>query len=384
VRILQVIPYYFPSTDFGGPAQVCGKLSAWLVGRGHTVTVLTTDAASRSARLSSLRDTIDGVQIIRLRNFSQRLVTQNLYTPLHCKLTLETLLATCDVVHVHDFYTWLTYRAATEARARNIPVLLSGHASLSVSEERGRIGIKQAWMAVLGKRTIAASSLVQAASVHEHDACVSAGVPLTKMSIVAQGVTLPPRAGDGASFRGRHGIGERPLLLFVGRLSSAKGVDLLLEAAQELAQHPAQPVFVLAGPPENRPDLFSGWRGKNVLLTGALDQPSLQDAYAAASAFVLPSFAEGMPVSALDALAFGLPCVISNRCNLPEVQEADAGLLVEPTLASFQRGLVRLLALRDEWSAMGRRAQALVCERFSIHQAHAKYERLYGGLLHSS
>lgn len=383
MRILQIIPYYLPSSAFGGPAQVCAKLSAWLVARGHEVTVLTTDVASRSQRLPLLEEHIAGARVVRVRNASQRLVQQNVYTPRRLKHTLNRLLGACDVVHVHDFFTWLTFRGTTEAKARHIPVLLSSHAALSVATERGRMGPKRVWMALLGDRSIEASTVVQVSTEHERAASIAAGAPAAKVRLLPQGVIAPPRTGDGAAFRAKHALQDRPVLLFVGRLLESKGVDLLLAAAERLASHPARPMFVLVGPPENRPDLEKvGVRGAgNVLLTGPLDQGALQDAYAAASAFVLPSFAEGMPVSALDALAFGLPCVVSRACNLPEIEQVDAGISIDSNLDSLCDGLMQLLARRDEWSHMGERAAALVTQRFSIDEVHLRYERLYEELV---
>jgi poly(glycerol-phosphate) alpha-glucosyltransferase len=356
-----------------------------MVQRGHSVTVLTTDVASRTMRVPLLEELCNGVRIIRLRNLSQFLVRTNLYTPRRTSSTLSALLAAPQVVHVHEFFTWLSFRAAIEAARRRVPVLLSGHGGLSIAAERGRVGIKRLWLQVLGRSTISASSLVHAATRYEAEQCVHAGVSRDKIRIIPQGVRGPPRVGDGAAFRARYALDERrPILLFVGRLLAAKGVDLLLTVADALADHPMRPLFVLVGPPENRPDLRRGLRaGGNVLLTGRLEQGDLQDAYSAASAFVLPSFAEGMPVTALDAMAFGLPTILSRACNLPEVAELGAGILIDPELQSLQQGVEQLLARPDAWGRMGEAARQLVAMRFATELVHDEYERLYRELSHA-
>jgi glycosyltransferase involved in cell wall biosynthesis len=156
---------------------------------------------------------------------------------------------------------------------------------------------------------------------------------------------------------------------------------LLLEVARGLTDHPARPVFVLAGAAENRPDLAPHGLVDNVLLTGALTEDELQDAYAAAAALVLPSFAESMPLVVLDALAFGLPVVISRACNLAEVERAGAGILVDAELTSLRAGVERLLACREDWAKMGALGQQLVAERYSSDRVHDQYERLYEELL---
>src|SRR5262249_25413013 len=100
LRQLHVIPYYDPAIDFGGVRTVCRWLAEEMVRRGHHVTILTTDVASRRARLKTLREQIHGVDVVRVRNLSQRLVGVSLYTPLGFARALGRLLPMHDVVHV--------------------------------------------------------------------------------------------------------------------------------------------------------------------------------------------------------------------------------------------------------------------------------------------
>jgi glycosyltransferase involved in cell wall biosynthesis len=383
VRLLYVIPYYRPSLAFGGPVSVCATLAEAMLGRGHEVKVLTTDAASRTERYASLRDTVDGVDVERLRNLSQPAVAHNLFTPAGAQAAVRRLSQWADVVHVHEFFTWLNYRATTGAHRAGKPVVLTPHGSLSLAAERGRTSVKTAWLTALGKRTIAASQVVHVATDIEASHCIAAGVPQHKIRVVPQGVMPPPRGGDGAAFRRRWGLGHGPLFLFAGRLRASKGVDLLLAAAAALATHPSRPEFVLAGAEENRPDLAPGRRSPNVLLTGPLDASDLTDAYAATDAFVLPSYAEGLPMVALDALAHGKPVLLSQACNLPEVEERGVGLLVDTDEGSLRGGIEALLARRTAWPEMGARGQTLVRERYAAPEVMRRIEALYEELHHA-
>lgn len=380
MRLLYVIPYYLPALDFGGPVSVCADLAQGMARRGHTVTVLTTDAASRQSRVPVRSEKFEGIHIIRLPNVSQALVKVNLFTPARTGSTLARLLRDTDVVHIHEFFAWPCFRAATAAAKLSRPVLLSGHGSINLSAERGRETLKRIWHRLFGARTLSASTMLQAATLHEAEHCKKLGVAAEKIRIIPHGVpkTTP---GDGAAFRARYETGERPIFLFVGRLLRAKGVDLLLQVARRFAKHPSSPLFVLVGPPENRADLSKiGYLTENVLLTGALHGSCLADAYRAAGVFVLPSFAEGMPLTALEALAFGLPTVLSTACNLPEIKAAGAGLQMSCDARSLFQCVERMLAMRDAWPAMSAAARELAINRFDLRRVHDHYEAVYSEL----
>lgn len=140
---------------------------------------------------------------------------------------------------------------------------------------------------------------------------------------------------------------DRPLsLLCVGRLVAAKGQHVLLAALRRLHDrgHPATLTLIGDGP--DRASLEREARRlaltRHVTFAGARNHDAVREAYRAADAFVLPSFAEGLPVVLMEAMASRLPCVTTWITGVPELitPERD-GLLVAP-------GDVRALALALE------------------------------------
>ncbi|MGI6370993.1 MAG: hypothetical protein ACOX0G_00830 [Patescibacteria group bacterium] len=79
MRVLQVIPYYEPAWGFGGPVVVCSILAKELVKRGHTLTVLTTDAFDKQRRIKKNNTTINGVKVCRLPNLSTYLAKEQIF-----------------------------------------------------------------------------------------------------------------------------------------------------------------------------------------------------------------------------------------------------------------------------------------------------------------
>lgn len=100
-----------------------------------------------------------------------------------------------------------------------------------------------------------------------------------------------------------------------------------------------------------------------------------------AEAFVLPSFSEGLPMSVLEAWAFGLPVVMTPECNLPEGFAYQAALEIRNSARGFE-GMLTLIEMTDqERAAMGMRGRRLVEERFTWPKVAAQMRRLYEEVL---
>ena len=95
-------------------------------------------------------------------------------------------------------------------------------------------------------------------------------------------------------------------------------------------------------------------------------------------AFILPSFSEGLPMSVLEAWAYGLPVIMTGFCNIPEGFEAAAALMVEPTPESIAAGLHQLVDMSDvDLQIMGRNGRSLVEEKFAWPKIAASMKQTY-------
>ena len=152
-----------------------------------------------------------------------------------------------------------------------------------------------------------------------------------------------PRHFAPARARSRLNLLPRPRVIFTGRLHPQKNLPLLLEAWTEVARRsPAN--LILVGPGNDRQRLteLAGSLGiaDRVQFIGAVDNPA--EYLRAADIFVLPSVAEGMSNSLLEAMATALPCVVSGiGGNTDLITDRQTGRLV---MAADGPGLVRLPA----------------------------------------
>ena len=100
-----------------------------------------------------------------------------------------------------------------------------------------------------------------------------------------------------------------------------------------------------------------------------------------AEAFILPSFSEGLPMSVLEAWAYGLPVVMTPECNLPEGFASGAALEIRNSAGGFERMRTLIEMTDQERAAMGMRGRRLVEERFTWPKVAAQMRRLYEELL---
>ncbi|MDX2153909.1 MAG: glycosyltransferase family 4 protein [Bryobacteraceae bacterium] len=145
---------------------------------------------------------------------------------------------------------------------------------------------------------------------------------------------------------------HRPFrLLTVGQLAPAKGQLVLLEAMEQLVAQGLDVELRIVGDGPLRAALEARAPQGCVLFDGYRHNDEVVRMYAEADAFVLPSFAEGIPVVLMEAMAAGLPCVASRITGIPElIEDGVSGVLVPPADVGALTAAVRRLATDREWA----------------------------------
>jgi glycosyltransferase involved in cell wall biosynthesis len=354
-------------------------LSRALVGLGHTVTVLTTDAMDETQRVCLPKDRDHhGVRVLTAPNLANGLAYRHqLFLP-RGVADLLAAVDDVDVVHLHGHRHLLNNAAVRWARSRGVPYVLTANGTLLRHERK--IGLKWAWdQLVSGSIPGGASRLIAVSSsdVARHR---QAGVPADKIIRIPNGLDLGefkslPAKG---SFRSKYGLGPGPIVAYLGRVSPRKGVEHLVAAFAEDAMAPAQ--LVVAGNDMGGMDTaVAAQRGGGVHFVGLVQGEDRLALLADTDVLVYPSADEVFGLVPFEGLLCGAPVVVADDCGCGElIAEAGAGLLVRYGDEAGLRARIRtLLEDREAGASMVARGRKYVNEQLSFQPVALRHVDLY-------
>ena len=376
---------YYPETS--GAGLQCRSLIRACGDRAH-FSVLTTalDPALPA------RDEVDGVPVRRVLVNARSRAARWLAAPWLLMSALD-LERDADIVHLHGFSekSLLVAALAGLLRKKMIVKLTSvGHDDPIAMRARGRAMFGAFSLA---DRFVAVSPRFEAL----YD---DAGLPREKFRLIPNGVDLgrfrPLRESERPALRRQLGLpADMPLILFVGFFSAEKCPDLLFDAWTDTFERSPASSLVIVG--ASRSDYYEidsaladriradarrlGCENRLHLVEHTT---SIEQYFQAADVFVLPSKREGLPNALLEAMACGVPSIVSRLPGVTDTLIADGvdGVLVEPgDRAALAAALDSLLGAPGRRARIGEAGRASVAARFSLEGTAAAYLDLYRELL---
>ena len=317
-----------------------------------------------------------------------------------------------DLVHIHALFSYSSYAAARLAAKNGVPFIVRplGVFNRWGMQNRRRL-LKQFSFRFIEQRILRNAAAIHYTSQQERVEAEEAGV--RKESVVI------PLGVDLSGFRELPGpetfyekfpeARGREIILFLSRLDPKKGLDLLLRAfatderrqgtddGRETTEDGLRssvagglgPLLVIAGDGENQfvGDLrrLAGELGiaGEILWTGFLAGTDKLSALAAASLFVLPSYSENFGIALVEAMAAGLPCVMSDQVGIAvDVKEFDAGVVVPCEVEPLASAMQRLIDDPELRVYLSRNARRLVDDRFSLEAMTESLVKLYDQVLY--
>ena len=373
MRVLQVTSVYYPELKFGGPPQKIHSLSSGLVERGYEVQVVTLKSGDRRAFYNEPVDHINVQYLPWIGKGSLQL---------HSGLTrLFRLVKWADLVHCYGIYNMLCPTAAFFARRLGRPYILE---PLGMYVPRLRnVRAKELYHKLFTSGMAQGAVAVIAASAPEAKD-LSHLVEPERLVLRRNGIDLEPfkHLPERSEFRERFNIDpSEHLIMYIGRISPIKNLEQLVLAYKYAALDNAR--LALIGPtlePEYAARLHSliaeqGLEEKVLMLGPLYDQDKLL-ALASADLFVLPSISESYGNAAAEAVAAGIPVLVTDGCGIASAIDRRAGLAVEMSVEALAEGL-RILTTDDTARVQLTRDRDKVLKELSWDEPLAQTEALY-------
>ncbi len=387
VRVLHVTPYYERAWAYGGIPRVVASLAHGQARRGYPVTVCATDACDATRRLPGDADgsserSEDGVELRVFRNLSNAAAYHlQFFVPLGLDRFLRQHAGEFDVAHLHGCHNLPGAIAAAQLTRAGVPYVLETHGTAPRIERR-RLA-KWIFDSTIGRQVIPRAARLLAVTEAERLQLRQLGIDDARIRVIPHPIDLE-ETRDVASgrFRERFRVSWRQIVLYLGKLTPRKNIELLVDAFASLL--PSQAGLVIAGN-----DMGSGGAirrrvearglGDRTLFTGLLRGQDRLEALADATLVAYPSQHEVFGLVPIEALLCGTPVVVSDDCGCGEVitQMGGGRVVAQGNRRALTDAMDAMLAQPQQWRAEAETARERVRCASGAENVFAEIDQLY-------
>jgi glycosyltransferase involved in cell wall biosynthesis len=374
LRICYVLSQFAPRES--GAERQARLQGAELVRRGHVVRVITKAMPGLPED-----EVVEGIQVHRWIRTSNRGPMFGLSFVAGVIQALRRLRGSYDLIHTHQgLWEAIAVGMARPVLGR-VPSLIQPASAGYYGEAEELVRTKGSpvlrWLALRNTAFAAISREIERQ-------WLELGVPGERMIRTASGVDLSVFHPAGDRLETIPDLPPAPRAIFTGRLHPQKNLSLLLEVWRRLGRGEAPALLLVGSGPDLEPlrrSVIQAGLADRVIFTGAVENvaPWLRSA----DLFLLPSVAEGMSNSLLEAMATGLPCFVSRiGGNVDLVEDQRTGRLLDPHDATAWLEAIRQgLAEPDRMRALGHEAHRMVVASYGIPAVVDRYVTIYEDLI---
>ena len=384
-----MVDFFKPFWSSGGITPVAYHVARGLALKGHEVTVFSNgDGRDTSVRVDKNRATaVDGLTVYYFGNLCPPLARRNIYTTYRVPFVSRRELRRFDVVHIHTYRSTMALPAWHYAVRYGVPYVLQPHGTVETYFDKGML--KKAFDALWGRSMLQRAARLVAVTPAEAGQFQRLGLGPERVETIPNGIDpaefadLPPRG----RFRARLGLADDELVvLYLGRIHSIKGLDLLVRAFASLGPDAGRVRLVMAGPDDGylaalkRTVRDLGVEDR-VTIAGAVYGRDRLEAYVDADVCALTSVYEVFGITLLEALMCGTPVVATDRCGVSPWLANRGGYVVPFDAEALAQALRRMLADPAERRRFGEQGRQLVMEHFTWAGVVDRMEGIYRGAL---
>lgn len=379
-----MIPNYWPSFQFGGPIASVHCLNKTLAKKGIDVTVYTTNVGLDDKVPVNQEVNVEGVKVtyFGFTKWLEFMGTTGWQFSLQMRQALKNNLKAFDLVYIVNIWSYPAAIAAYYSRLYGKPYIVVPSGMLYPDTFSKKKWKKWPYYHLIVKKDLRSASAIHYTAEDEAKKTYPFLNLQNRTIIVANGIELSEFSGpidkEGLETRYPY-LKDKKIILFLGRILWIKGLDILIKSYAMIAGERDDVHLLIVGNDEgdylkkvkkwlkrlriNYLDYASGEEGyvngAKVTFTGMLTGKKKLEAYKGSDIFVLPSYSENFGMVAVEAMACGIPVIISNKVAIcRETERNKAGIIINAESKNLYQGIKLLLEdpdLRKEIAVNGKK-----------------------------
>lgn len=409
MKILCVVPSYWPAFQFGGPIYSVHGLNKALVRKGVDVTVYTTNVGLDGKVPVNQEVDVDGVKVsyFAFTKFFEFMGATGWQFSLPMIKALKRNLKAVDIVYIVAIWNYPIAAAAYYCRKYKKPYIISPRGLLYPYTTGKKSWKKWPYYHFIAKRDLKGATTIHYTTEDEAEKCHASLGLKSKAIVIPNGIDMSEFKDmpSKESVRERYPILKgKKVILFLSRINWKKGLDILVRAFSMLAKERNDVHLLIVGNDESEySEKVKGWirrcgmnyvdygvkeqaggdrQEAKVSFTGILKGREKLEAYAGTDLFVLPSYSENFGMAVIEAMVCGVPVVISNKVGIYiEVEKNKAGIVVDTDAESLYQGIKLLLENPEFKKEIVINGRKLVEEYYYVNKVADKMMKLYEGNL---
>jgi glycosyltransferase involved in cell wall biosynthesis len=381
---------------FAGDSGQMWHTANGLIKAGHKVDIFTTDGnpwfydIAKRESYEKIRKKLlqSNGNVVKIRNIDVYSVPctspkLGMYSRSTAKFAKENIKK-YDVVYAIHWYNHPVMTFAKIAHEKKVPFILAAYGSLQDPARSLNSRGKKILDFLYTKNLIKNTPGFHSVGDLETEQYIKLGINKEKIHHVDHGLVL-----EDFVIKNRSDILKKiniypqkdRYIIFVGRIDKKKGVDILINSFVEIEKNfdDVSLVIVGTGLPSYEielKELVSKLNLKKVIFTGFVSEDEKLELLESATSFITISHSDVHTIAAQEAMAMGVPIIISKVSDWPEIDEYQAGITIDTDTKSVENAIKKML--NDEHlSTYGENAKKLIKERFLIDSLIVKYEEMF-------
>lgn len=383
MNILHVVPSFVPCFSAGGVVNSSYQIAKKQAERGHNVYVYTTDSCRKRLKFEDNYNVdVDGIKVFYFKNISNTVKNKlTIDTPITLLNHLRKTVNEFDIIHIHEHRHSLAIAAHRYAKKNNVQYVIHSHGSVLPFFQKEKM--KEIFDSIWGFDILHDACRVIAETDVERDQYLQMNVKAEVIENVPPGIDLKEfeNLPDEGKFKSKFGIpDEDKLILFIGRINRIKGLDLLVEALNEIDTEHVRLAIVGEdyGLKEELDEMIDKFNLKDrVIFPGVLTGEDKKEALVDCDLFAIPSRYESFGISTLEAMACGKAVVMTKNNHIHNWVEGTVGLTCDFDKDELAKSIESLLDDETLRNNFGKKGKELIAEKYNWDKVERELESIY-------